>query len=135
VRASPPVVVDREVLSFPGSALIELPYVDKAGRSALSLLVVLFLLSSLDCQLLSELLVGSYKSRVLFSVSSFCGTSSVIPQARIDQHLEARILCLSHLEVPLKAGRFSDILSLYSYRLFLVMVLPVNLEFESLSWS
>lgn len=71
MSASPPVVVDREVISFPGSALIELPYVDKAGRSALSLLVVLFLLSSLDCQLLSELLVESYKSSVLFSVSSF----------------------------------------------------------------
>jgi hypothetical protein len=55
-KASPSVVVDREVLSFPGSARVELPYVDKAGRSALSLLVVLFLLSSLDCQLLSELL-------------------------------------------------------------------------------
>lgn len=33
----------------------------------------------------------------------------MIPQARIDQHLEARILCLSHIEVPIKAGLFSDI--------------------------
>lgn len=41
MSASPPVVVDREVLSFPGSALIELPYVDKAGRSALSLLALI----------------------------------------------------------------------------------------------
>lgn len=57
----------------------------------------------------------------------------MIPQARIDQHLEAIILCLSHLEVPLKAGRFSDILSLDSYRLFIVMFLPVNMELESLS--
>jgi hypothetical protein len=41
VSASPPVVVDREVISSLGSALIEQPYVDKAGRSALSLLAVI----------------------------------------------------------------------------------------------